>query len=353
MVHYSISLLYSCCLLLLLLLFPQSLHCINPNEACPIYPQITANPNIVHTRQSPVGQRPWVVLVWISCQNIGSTTCEGSLIDEDWVLTTAKCFQCPATDASIVVDVGLHYNDIRKEMSEGRGSHVERIGAYKVHIHPRYNMTDSSSAGSDIALIHLIKKVNSSFVVNMADCNQKKLTRTVGKNCLSAGWGDDGSMTISPSTAAAALELHPAPYHMKAMTDVYMGLWSAVACESATGLVQQQESTLICAGAKLYSNVTSRGLLERIRVTKTSKAASPNPAAAPCHVQLGAGLVISQPMVATSARDGQVEIKCEWQLCGVLAHGMHCDEPDIPGRYTDVCAHEEWIHDTMRVADGT
>lgn len=311
----------------LFLLNSRSVRCINPNEACPVFPQITANPNTVHTKESPMGQRPWVVLVWVSCPDVGSTTCEGSLIDEDWVITTARCFPCGA-DASVVVDIGLHYSDIRKEMMSNEHSNFERIGAYNVHIHPLYNKTVST--GNDIALIHLIKKVNRSFVVSMTDCNKKGRARTTGRNCMSAGWGTS-SMTV------------------QAMTDVYMGLWSIVACSSATGL-PHDNMAIICAGAKLYSNVTSKGLLERVRITKTMKDPEDRES---CHVQLGASLVISQPMVMVASDDGQVEIKCEWQLCGVLAHGMHCDHPDIPGRYTDICKYEDWIQTTIRIANGT
>ncbi len=279
-----------------------------------MFPQVTANPNIVHTQESPIGQRPWVVLLWVSCGS-KTSTCEGALIRKDWVMTTSKCLQC-GTEASVVADVGLHYNKIRNEMMLER--QVERVGAYGIHLYT------GGIVGDNVALIHLTKKLNNSYVIDLVECSQRKLIHQTGRNCLSAGWGD----SIRYST-----------YDTKPMEDTYMGMWSDQSCSIATGTSQG----VICAGAKLYSNITST-LTDGVRGADESSLKS-------CYVQLGASLVVSQPKV-TVAPDGQADIVCQWQLCGVLTRGMSCGMASVPGVYADVCEYQNWIADTIRTSEG-
>ncbi len=299
---------------------PVVLSIIDSDEACPIFPQVTINPTTVHTLESPVGQRNWVVLIWASCDS-KTTTCEGTLIREDWVITSVGCLPC-GSDTSVVVDVALHNSDIRKEMLLGRT--VERVGAYGIHVHSNYI---KGQPNHDIALIHLTKKVNSSFVISLVECSQTEWIQT-GRNCLSAGWGMSSKYSVLDA---------------KAMEDAYMGIWSSKSCER---IITEADESIICAGAKLYSNITSNPVTDQFKdiINKDSSLNS-------CYVQLGASLVISQPKVMVST-DGQLSIKCEWQLCGVLSKGMHCEVPDIPGIYTKVCAHDVWITDTIRLAEG-
>ena len=301
------------------LCYSPVLSIIDSDEACPVFPQVTANPNTVHTLESPVGKRNWVVLVWASCDS-KTTTCEGTLIREDWVITSAGCLAC-GSDTSVVVDVGLHHSDIRKEMKFGRA--VERVGAYGIHVHTHYTR---GKLGNDIALIHLAKEVNTSFAIHLVECSQTDSIQT-GRNCLSAGWGT--SLKYSSLDA-------------KEMEDAFMGIWSSKSCKRA--IVATNDDDVICAGAKLYSNITSN-VTDNLKEIDDIVSES-------CYVQLGASLVISQPKVMVAA-DGQVDIKCEWQLYGVLSQGMHCGIPGIPGIYTEVCKHEVWITDTIKLAEGT
>ena len=308
----------------LLINYSRLTQSVDPDEACPVFPQITANPNTVHKQESPIGQRPWVVLIWASC-GTKTGTCEGSLIREEWVVTSANCLPCGA-DTSIVVDVGLHYNNIRREIILGRS--VERVGAYSVHVHPNY---EGGLITNNIALIHLTKKLNSSLVINLVECNQKESIET-GRNCLSAGWGASLGHSL---------------FETKMMEDTFMGIWSSQSCSRYVNTNGRQ---VVCAGAKLYSNITSPLSDNSVRGTNGHQENESDPALS-CHVQIGASLVISQPKLMV-ASDGQVDISCEWQLCGVLARGMRCGVARLPGIYTDVCAHEDWIADTIRLAEG-
>ena len=304
-------------LLIFLLLTLSPVLSIDPDEACPMFPHVTANPNTVHTLESPAGERLWVVLVWISCGH-KTHTCEGSLIRRDWVITAAKCLPC-GSNASVVVDVGLHHSNIRREVLLGRN--VQRIGSDGVHVHPGYR---GRELANDIALLHLTNKVNGSFPIGLVECSQKNNLFRVGANCLSAGWG--------ASAGYSALEAKP-------MQDAYMGLWSREACNAASG-IKRTDDGVLCAGAKLYSNVT-RNLYENYAEDEML---------GPCFVQLGGSLVINRPKVVDD--NGQVEIVCEWQLCGVLSSGAPCGSTNVPGMYTNVCMYQSWITDTIRLAEG-
>lgn len=98
--------------------------------------------------ESLIGSRPWLTLVWVSCETVASKTddeihpptsllrmCEGALIRKDWILTASSClWKCKSLNTtSITVDVGLYSNEIRKELSLGRNA-VERINVERVFL---------------------------------------------------------------------------------------------------------------------------------------------------------------------------------------------------------------------------
>ena len=301
-------------ILLVLLVYCKA---IDPDEACLSFPH-NLNPETVSSKESPIGERSWVALIWITCEY--TQTCEGSLISQDWIMTAAACLPCGAS-ASVIVDVGLHHSDIRREILQGRA--VERVGVDGVFVHPNF---DPSEGRNDIALLHLAKKVNSSFVIPMIECAQKLLLHP-GRNCLSSGWGDTRHYSILDA---------------KPMHDVYMGLWSIESCNVATN--GQVDGTL-CAGAKIYSTLNTSTL--NTMLTNIPDPTSSNS----CYVQRGGSLVISQPKIVTGT-NYQLEIVCEWQLCGVLSQGMHCGQTNSPAVYTDPCIHQDWMTETIRQTEG-
>jgi secreted trypsin-like serine protease len=84
----------------------------------------------------------------VSLQNTsGSHFCGGSLIKPDWVVTAAHCVDSEEPQG-IQLRIG----------AKDRTSGGELAKASKITVHPGY---DGSSAGNDIALVHLAKPVRS------------------------------------------------------------------------------------------------------------------------------------------------------------------------------------------------
>ena len=272
--------------------------------------------------QSPRGERRWVVLLWVYC-DLRLTTCEGSLVSEDWVLTSASCLPC-GSNASVVIDVGLYHSDIRHEMIRNRP--IARIGANKILLHPQYNKEQQRH---DLALLHLSAPVNVSFIVQPVDCSNTKLNRESSQSFLSSGWGR--------SWMYSSLEVKP-------LHDVHLYMWSKEKCKGVLGRRttnggKREEGEdflkgMFCAGVK---SSTGTALFSDMQES--------------CFVSRGSGLVTQSPRIFTTP-EGSVRISCEWRLCGVLSYGLTCGMNGLPGYYTDVCHYHKWLLDTMKEEKG-
>ena len=302
---------------------------LDANAMCPTH---GTHSQYVEGHEAPQGERPWVALLWISCDKTVAgqsymKTCAGSIIDPEWVLTTAGCFPC-GNQASVVIDVGLHHSNIRLEMLHGRA--VDRVGADGVFIHPHY---DNQLHKHDIALVHLSKPVNSSHTIPLVDCSQKD-GMNPGRDAISSGWG--GSIKYSSLDA-------------KPMHDAFVALWSSETCSMAS--TGKLSSGVFCAGSKMYSNINSTMLKSLLNQQKYSNRLSAMGSEPPCFVEHGSSLAVRHPRVITMP-NGVVKVACEWQLCGILSFGLQCQDNMFPGFFTDVCMYSEWIVETMKIQQG-
>ena len=318
-------------LFLLLLATSITVHGVT-NEVC--VNQDNGN-SISHIKgsQSPRGERRWVVLLWVNC-DLRLTTCEGSLVSEDWVLTSASCLPC-GSNASVVIDVGLYHSDIRHEMIQNRP--VARIGANKILLHPQYNKEQQRH---DLALLHLNAPVNVSFIVQPVDCSDTKHNRESSQSFLSSGWGR--------SWMYSSLEVKP-------LHDVHLYMWSKEKCKGVLGRTtngaKREEGEdflkgMFCAGVKL----SSISLNNSEEVNSNGNVLFPGMQES-CFVSRGSGLVMQSPRIFTTP-EGSVRISCEWRLFGVLSYGLTCGMNGLPGYYTDVCHYHKWLLDTMKEEKG-
>ena len=97
-------------------------------------------------------QSPWFITLYITCPSLGTIrTCGGSLINDNWILTTATCVQCKDTVAipMIVADIGLAVDHVQ--------TGVGRYVVDKVLTHHKFGETKNN-----IALLHLQYPVVSS-----------------------------------------------------------------------------------------------------------------------------------------------------------------------------------------------
>ena len=104
-------------------------------------------------------QSPWFITLYVTCPSSGAIkTCRGSLIHDDWVLTTATCVQCEDdnTIPMTVADVGSTSDNAQDLFHSG----ATRVGRYivdKIVIHNKF-----SKSTNNIALLHLQYPVVSS-----------------------------------------------------------------------------------------------------------------------------------------------------------------------------------------------
>lgn len=119
--------------------------------------------NICHCQKEPsdhlLKESPWYITLYITCPSLGRIrTCGGSLINDNWILTTATCVQCKDTDAipMIVADIGLAAKNVRNSFD----AEMTGVGRYvidKVVTHHKFRETKNN-----IALLHLRYPVVSS-----------------------------------------------------------------------------------------------------------------------------------------------------------------------------------------------
>ncbi|XP_053371255.1 serine protease 27-like [Clarias gariepinus] len=110
----------------------------------PVCGQPKLNTKIVGGQDASPGSWPWQV----SIQTGGSHFCGGSLINENWVLSAAHCFQ-RIRAASITLVLGV-------KSLEGVNPNMQQRSAKKIIINQNYN---SSTSDNDIALVQLSSSV--------------------------------------------------------------------------------------------------------------------------------------------------------------------------------------------------
>ncbi|KAM9457777.1 serine protease 27-like isoform 1-T1 [Clarias gariepinus] len=132
------------------------------------------NTRIVGGENASPGSWPWQV----SIQRGGSHFCGGSLINENWVLSAAHCFQSVAA-SSIKLFLGL-------ENLQGTNPNIQQINAIKIIIHPDFNI---STINNDIALVQLSSSVTFNDYVLPVCLATANSSFPGGTNAWVTGWG--------------------------------------------------------------------------------------------------------------------------------------------------------------------
>jgi len=179
---------------------------------------------IVGGTNAKPGDWPWQASVhYEKSPGINKQWCGGTLIDEEWVMCAAHCFD--NRDASqYYVKLGEHN---LKEYSK----YEQMRRASEVHVHPQYN---TENQDYDLALIRLEKKVNLNERVRTACLPGGKTNFPVGTNCTISGWGKLEEFGDGPAI------LQQAQVPLATQDD----------CKKAYGnLGYEVTSQMICAGA--------------------------------------------------------------------------------------------------------
>uniref|UniRef100_A0AAY4DG32 Enteropeptidase n=1 Tax=Denticeps clupeoides TaxID=299321 RepID=A0AAY4DG32_9TELE len=123
------------------------------------------------------GAWPWMVsLMWL-----GRHVCGASLIDREWLLTSAHCVYGKNSHLSFwVVVLGMH-SQFGSDWSDHQLHQVDRV-----IINKNYNL---HSKDSDVALMHLLTPANFTDYIYPICLPQKDQVFQPGMNCIITGWG--------------------------------------------------------------------------------------------------------------------------------------------------------------------
>nr|XP_046272464.1 tryptase-2-like [Scatophagus argus] len=138
--------------------------------------------SIVGGQSASKGSWPWMVHLNITSNGINKWRCGGTILNSEWVLTAAHCFdkQLRVDLSRSMVWVGSH--NLRKASACYRG-------IIYVIPHPEYRALGSGYV-NDIALIKLKKKITFSKDVAPVSLSSVKDTFTSSSECWITGWGD-------------------------------------------------------------------------------------------------------------------------------------------------------------------
>ncbi|KAB5553821.1 hypothetical protein PHYPO_G00043120 [Pangasianodon hypophthalmus] len=142
------------------------------------------NTKIVGGEDAAPGSWPWQV----SIQSGGSHFCGGSLINENWVLSAAHCFQS-ITAPEITIYLGM-------ESLEGTNPNMQKTGTSSIINHQEYN---SETNDNDIALVQLSSSVNFTNYVMPVCLAASNSSFPGGTNVWVTGWGKIASSVNLPS----------------------------------------------------------------------------------------------------------------------------------------------------------
>ncbi|XP_053371251.1 serine protease 27-like [Clarias gariepinus] len=132
------------------------------------------NTRIVGGQDASPGSWPWQV----SIQRGGSHFCGGSLINKNWVLSAAHCFQRIGA-ASITLFLGI-------KNLQGTNPNMQPRSAIKIIIHPDFN---STAINNDVALVQLSSSVTFNPYVLPVCLATANSSFPDGTNAWVTGWG--------------------------------------------------------------------------------------------------------------------------------------------------------------------
>uniref|UniRef100_A0A668UST4 Peptidase S1 domain-containing protein n=1 Tax=Oreochromis aureus TaxID=47969 RepID=A0A668UST4_OREAU len=153
------------------------------NRSLSVCGQAALNTRIVGGQVAPDGSWPWQV----SLQTSGSHFCGGSLINSQWVLTAAHCFQ--TTDQS-----GLSVN-LGRQTLQGSNPNAVSQTVTQIIIHPNYN---SKTNDNDICLLRLSSPVTFTSYISPVCLAASDSTFYSGVNSWVTGWGNTGEGVSLP-----------------------------------------------------------------------------------------------------------------------------------------------------------
>ncbi|MBN3315993.1 TMPS9 protease, partial [Atractosteus spatula] len=248
------------------------------------------SPRIVGGDSAPKGYWPWQV----SIHYYGQHRCGGSLINHQWVLTSASYIYWYWSWTS---DLSQWTVYLGRQTQYGSNPHEVSRRVRQIVLHPHF---DYWTLNNDIALLKLSSPVSfTSYIqpICLADSSSSFLN---GTSCWVAGWGNiyEGGSLPYPQT----------------LQELQVSIMGSRQCDCLNAEVFGPNSTtdnMFCAGVQEGSKDT-------------------------CQRDSGGPLVCKQGSA--------------WVQAGIVRAELDCHQPSLPGVYLKVSQYQDWITQQVGLA---